>query len=938
MHEQTQRMLPSMPARVLGVLCVLSVTIPEGLHARQPTSRVGARSTQEVVAPSVPVERELASGQTHSYLLALGGEECVRIAVEQRGVDAAIVVMDGSGRAVREENRLGEYGTELLLWTSPGPGTYTLTISARDKPVSAGSYRLLVEIAPADEPRKRAFEQYREGWQLVLQGRPGYSSSYASFYYTEVERLQRALTDFESTLPYWRSTGDQDLAAVTLFQIGYIDVKLKAYSIAVDRLREALALFRDLARQPEEGLVLNELGTAYAVQGDYVNAATYFTQALALLDALPRDDAAELIFNQAVVLQNAGKLQEALAFFERARVAFRTAGKADLELQALSEIGRTHFAAGEIVKSLEVANEGLASSRAHRMPMQQARFAQDIGRVYLYLDDYDRARQYCERSIALFRAERYINGEVATLLLLGDAQYGLNDVQAAQASYERAASLAHANTFKEAEARAALKLGNVLVESGDFVSAVAQREGALAYYRTTGNRRSEVNTLLALGKTYRLLERRGEAAATLREGQRISRDVLGGYAESLFLGELALVARDDGRFEEAKDDLTDLLHKFDAERRSLLAPSLSVTFVNGGQNWYEVYADLLMREHDAHPGAGYDAQAWSAAEHAKAWGLLEMLAGAHTDLDQSVDRALLDKQRALWAQMSARAAEVARTPSASSSSGATAARGAAALDDLSVQLQLAEAQIRAASPRYVELVEPKPATPEQLQHDLLDRDTVLLEFALDEPNSWLWSVTIDAFESFKLGPRAEIDAASRRLYDLLAARQSGTGSRQTRQRTIEKADAELPTAAAQLGRLLLAPIESRLRREWRNKRLVVVASGGLDYVPFGVLALSDGRQLLADHEVVNLPSASVLAALRREGAGRPRAARALALVGDPVFDRQDPRLRHATSAAPRPNTPPGTATASVPDGADRVGDSCRRRTAACGQPVQTERL
>ena len=160
--------------------------------------------------------------------------------------------------------------------------------------------------------------------------------------------------------------------------------------------------------------------------------------------------------------------------------------------------------------------------------------------------------EYCERSIALFRAERYINGEVATLLLLGDAQYGLNDFQAAQASYERAASLAHANTFKEAEARAALKLGNVLVESGDFVSAVAQREGALAYYRTTGNRRSEVNTLLALGKTYRLLERRGEAAATLQEGQRISRDVLGGYAESLFLGELALVARDDGRFEEAK--------------------------------------------------------------------------------------------------------------------------------------------------------------------------------------------------------------------------------------------------------------------------------------------------------------------------------------------------------------------------------------------------
>ena len=75
--------------------------------------------------------------------------------------------------------------------------------------------------------------------------------------------------------------------------------------------------------------MLNELGTAYAVQGDYVNASTYFTQALALVDALPRDDAAELIFNQAVVLQNTGKLQEALALFRTGprRVSNRRQGR-----------------------------------------------------------------------------------------------------------------------------------------------------------------------------------------------------------------------------------------------------------------------------------------------------------------------------------------------------------------------------------------------------------------------------------------------------------------------------------------------------------------------------------------------------------------------------------------------------------------------------------
>src|SRR5262249_36621362 len=147
-----------------------------------------------------------------------------------------------------------------------------------------------------------------------------------------------------------------------------------------------------------------------------------------------------------------------------------------------------------------------------------------------------------------------------------------------------------------------------------------------------------------------------------------------------------------------------------------------------------------------------------------------MLAGTRTDLDQSVDRGLLDKRRTLWNQMSARAAEVARAPTASPLSGA--ARDAAALDDLSVQLQVAEAQIRASAPRYVELIQRQPATPEQLQHDLLDPNTVLLEFALDEPSSWLWCVTSNAFESFKVGPQSEINAASRHLYDLLAIRQA----------------------------------------------------------------------------------------------------------------------------------------------------------------------
>jgi CHAT domain-containing protein len=53
-----------------------------------------------------------------------------------------------------------------------------------------------------------------------------------------------------------------------------------------------------------------------------------------------------------------------------------------------------------------------------------------------------------------------------------------------------------------------------------------------------------------------------------------------------------------------------------------------------------------------------------------------------------------------------------------------------------------------------------------------------------------------------------------------------------------------------------------------------------------------------DHEIVNLPSASALALIRKEGAGRQMATKTLAALADPVFEADDPRLAAARKKAP----------------------------------------
>jgi CHAT domain-containing protein len=79
------------------------------------------------------------------------------------------------------------------------------------------------------------------------------------------------------------------------------------------------------------------------------------------------------------------------------------------------------------------------------------------------------------------------------------------------------------------------------------------------------------------------------------------------------------------------------------------------------------------------------------------------------------------------------------------------------------------------------------------------------------------------------------------------------------------------------------------------KRIVIIADGVLQYLPFAALPApgNAARPLLLDHEVINLPSASVLAVQRQQLGNRELPTLGLAVFADPVFDRNDERVARA---------------------------------------------
>jgi CHAT domain-containing protein len=206
-------------------------------------------------------------------------------------------------------------------------------------------------------------------------------------------------------------------------------------------------------------------------------------------------------------------------------------------------------------------------------------------------------------------------------------------------------------------------------------------------------------------------------------------------------------------------------------------------------------------------------------------------------------------------------------------SGAKAEALGREMETLLAELDSVEAEIRRLDPRYAAVAAPPSLDVEEIS-TLLDPCTFLLEYSLGAERSYLWVVGEGSVRSFVLPPEKEIDTLARRLYDETSTQEAGIGGRSD--------------AAETLSRILLGPVWSELER---GHRLVVVPDAALHIVPFAALpAPGSGERLLDRFEIAYLPSATTLAVQRQRLEQRLPAPKWAAVLADPVFTPDDPRL------------------------------------------------
>ena len=306
-----------------------------------------------------------------------------------------------------------------------------------------------------------------------------------------------------------------------------------------------------------------------------------------------------------------------------------------------------------------------------------------------------------------------------------------------------------------------------------------------------------------------------------------------------------------------------------------------------------------MQLHKQRPTEGFDVAAFDVSEKARARSLLESLKEARADIRQGADPSLLERERSLEQALNAKAER--RMQLVASKNGAEAQTVAKEIDQLTTEYDEVKTQIKSTSPHYAALTQPQPLSLRQIQQQVLDDNSLLLEYVLGDDRSYVWAVTQTEISSFELPDRAQIEDAARRFYSLLTAsmpRPDETFAQ--RQQRVEEASAQLPNETDSLSRLLLGSVASKLG----SKRLLIVADGALQYIPFQALtvrananrshdlnqldanAKADSQvPLILDHEIINEPSASTLGLVLSETTNRKTAPNTVAILADAESSR-----------------------------------------------------
>ena len=570
----------------------------------------------------------------------------------------------------------------------------------------------------------------------------------------------------------------------------------------------------------------------------------------------------------------------------------------------ISDVGRVYAS-----RNLEIIAQQGRSSQQDTIRAEAEKLEQEAFQLFQVktAESLIAARKKNQEAMVLWRKLDDKKGQAFTLLGIGRISDLLGEKQEALQYYNQALPLYRVLENKRAEAITLNNIGGVYHSLGEKQKALQYYNQALPLYRAVEDRGGKANTLNNIGGVYSLGEKQ-KALQYYNQALPLSRAVgdRGGEANTLWF--LAYLKREQGNLQASLKHIKSAITIIEDLRTTYTNQDLKTTYFSTVQGYYKFYIDLLMEQHKKNPSKGYDALALNISERSRARGLIELLAQANAKISKNVDPKLIAEEQELRLKRQAQEKILAKLVNQPQPPQDTIKQTEAQIQNIINQQKALKAKIRAQSPERDKITNPEPLKLSQIQQQL-DKDSVLLQYSLGEERSYLWLVTPTSLTTYELPKGEEIEKIAKKFHTALSKRSNAIDSAQA------------------LSKIILAPVKDKLA----GKRLVIVADGILQQIPFAALADPSGeggegvervegeekntssrnnragirvepvinpgggkntnyQPLMLNHEIVNLPSASSIAIQREKTANRKIAPKKIAILADPIYSPNDKQV------------------------------------------------
>jgi CHAT domain-containing protein/predicted negative regulator of RcsB-dependent stress response len=684
--------------------------------------------------------------------------------------------------------------------------------------------------------------QSDQGHQALSQGRQLLQRGHAD----------QALVQLQKALQLFTSANNPSGLAATHNELGDLYLRQGQYAVALDHYQKAFDGFVNI-KKPDVSAASSGVGQ---IAGS--DAAAGVNAAATIAD--DKFNANLMLAKMGDVNFRIGKLPEALAAYSRMDVKKPES--------TASKVTRRFGGFGAIVGSVQTGNVSISAPTSAITMALEAKKELDEYRVSIVFSSYE--------------------------LGLGRIAYGTNDLETARKHFENAlsaagsslAGVAKLGQVRRFRAAARTSLGDVLLKQGKF-------KDASKYYTDAKKGAQDDKRLDLMWPAQRGLGRslwlQAAQEKDVKKATSIRETALTNYKESLTT--IESLRAGSLRADEARTTFLSTIKDVFDEAASANAEMALVTGAPG--------APLSGKSLE------YAAEAFRISEESRARSLLDLLSETNASITEGVPADLLKQKQENLDRQQDIADMLTGITITNEELKKKPAELDAELEKLQTDYEAIENQIRTASPRYAALTSNQPLSLSEVQQNVLDEKTVLLEYSLQADGSYLWSVSKAGVSLYKLPGRPAIDKFATELRAQLIPSKL---QRRIVGIDVLEADRGLGIAASApedaaafviasnaLYKAVLEPAAASLT----DKRLLIVADGALNYIPFEVLLKSTDSgdfaslgYLVKTNELVYAPSASVVGAIKQQRT--KNASKSMLIIADPVFNSNDTRARKAT--------------------------------------------